>query len=72
MSIKEKLALQKEINERNDRRWNPAPQWSYADAVALAIDELSFHEIMLGQVDKRANELWREMEKENEALLTMA
>ena len=43
--------------------------WSWVDAVNLAIDLKELEEYRDADVDKLANELWREMEKENMAAL---
>ena len=41
-------------------------KWTYADAIALAMDALKAHEITLNQLEAYTNELWLEMLEENE------
>lgn len=41
--------------------------WSYVDAINLALDALNAHEITLDQLDQYTNELWHDMEAQNDA-----
>ena len=39
--------------------------WSYADAIAIAMDMLNHHEIKLSQLDAVTDKIWHEMLTDN-------
>lgn len=61
------LAGKHERPTRPSRAERGTTMWSYVDAINLALDALNAHEITLDQLDQYTNELWHDMEAQNDA-----
>ena len=65
-----KVTLQPSTGNNNDRRPKGAlTMWIYADAVNLAIDLYRRGEIAYKDLDKEANEIWQDMQAQNDAIM---